>query len=57
MSTDRNVQLDVAQLDTEGNILTKIKNPFSGLGGDAIKRNVYRRTDRRIIQSQEGFLF
>ena len=38
----------LAQLDTEGNILTKFnKNPTSGLGGDAITRNVYRRTVRR----------
>ena len=37
--------LVLAQLDTEGNILTKFKNdPTSGLGGDAITRNVYRRT-------------
>ena len=36
--------LILAQLDTEGNILTKFKNsPTSGLG-DAIIRNVYRRT-------------
>ena len=35
----------LAQLDTEGNILTKLKKyPTSGLGGDAITRNVYRRT-------------
>ena len=33
------------KLDTEGNILTKLKkNPTSGLGGDAITRNVHRRT-------------
>ena len=32
-------------LDIEGNILTKFqKNPTSGLGGDAITRNVYGRT-------------
>ena len=37
--------LVLAQLDTEGNILTKFQNnPTSGLGGDAITRNVYRRT-------------
>ena len=35
----------LAQLDTEGNILTKFnKKSTSGLGGDAITRNVYRRT-------------
>ena len=44
--------LELAQLDTEGNILNKFhKNPTGGLGGDAIARNVYRRTvgrtDRR----------
>ena len=46
--------LVLAQLDTEGNILTKFKkkkkkkkikkNPTYGLGGAAITRNVYRRT-------------
>ena len=37
--------LVLAQLDTEGNILTKFqKTPTGGLGGDAITRNVYRRT-------------
>ena len=37
--------LALAHLDTEGNILTKFKrNPTGGLVGDAIKRNVYRRT-------------
>ena len=36
--------LVLAQLDTEGNILSKFQNnPTSGLGGDAITRNVYRR--------------
>ena len=44
--------LVLAQLDTEENILTKLKkNPTSSLGGDAITRNVYRwtvgRTDAR----------
>ena len=34
-----------AQLDTKGNILTKFqKHPTSGLGGDAVTKNVYRRT-------------
>ena len=37
--------LVLAQLDTEGNILTKFqKHPTSGLGRDAITRNVYSRT-------------
>ena len=38
--------LVLAQLDIEENILiTKFhNNPTSGLGGDAITRNVYRRT-------------
>ena len=37
--------LVLAQLDTDENILTKFKtNPISGLGGEAITRNVYRRT-------------
>ena len=37
--------LVLAQLGTEGNILTKFqKHPTSGLGGDAITRYVYRRT-------------
>ena len=37
--------LVLPQLDTDGNILTKFKkNPTSGLGGDAITRNVYRRS-------------
>ena len=37
--------LVLAQLGTEGNILAKCKNnPTSGLGGDVITRNVYRRT-------------
>ena len=37
--------LVLAQLGTEGNILTKFqKNPTSGPGGDAITRYVYRRT-------------
>ena len=43
-----------AQLDTEGNILTKFqKNPTSGLGGDAITRNVYRRTVGRTPESSQ----
>ena len=34
----------LAQLDTEENILTMFqKHPTSGIGGDAITRNVYRR--------------
>ena len=37
--------LVLAQLDTEGNILTKFqKHSTSGFGGDAITRNVYIRT-------------
>ena len=44
-----------AQLDTEGNILAKFnKNPTSGLGGDAITRNVYRRTVGRTEQTLES---
>ena len=43
--------LVLAQQDTEGNILTKFKKKTSGIGGDAITKNVYRRTvgrtDRR----------
>ena len=35
----------LAQLGTEGNIPTRFKkNPTSGLEGDVITRNVYRRT-------------
>ena len=35
----------LAQLDTEVNILTKFQNNLtSGLEGDTITRNVYRRT-------------
>ena len=37
--------LVLAQLGTEGNILTEFqKHPASGFGGDAITRNVYKRT-------------
>ena len=36
--------LVLAQIDTEENFLTKFQTPTSGLGGDAITRNVYRRT-------------
>ena len=37
--------LVLAQLDTKGNISSKFKkNPTNGLVGDAITRNVYRRT-------------
>ena len=37
--------LVLAQQDTEGNILTKFKKKkTSGIGGDAITKNVYRRT-------------
>ena len=44
--------LVLAQLDTEGNILTKFQNnPTSGLGEDALSRNVYRRTVGRTLQS------
>ena len=39
--------LVLAQLDTEGNILTKFQiNPTSGLGGDAITKNVYSWTEK-----------
>ena len=34
------ILLVLAQLDIEGNILTKLKKTTSGLGGDAIARNV-----------------
>ena len=48
--------LVLAQLDTEGNILTKLQtNPTSGLGGDAITRNVYRRTVGRDRRTPESF--
>ena len=45
----------LAQLDTEVNILTMFqKHPTSGIGGDAITRNVYRRkfgrTDERHLE-------
>ena len=44
--------LVLAQLSTKGNILTKLKNnPTSGLGGDPITRNVYRRT---VGRTDEG---
>ena len=47
--------LVLAQLDTEGNIMTKFpKNPTSCLGGDAITRNVYRRTVGRIDGRRRG---
>ena len=36
--------LVLAQLDTEGNSVQVLKNSTSGLVGDAITRNVYRRT-------------
>ena len=46
--------LVLAQLDTKGNILTKFQNnPTSGLGGDAITRNVYRRTVGRTPESSQ----
>ena len=39
--------LVLAQLDAEGNILTKFQNnPTSGLGGDAITKNVYSWTEQ-----------
>ena len=53
--------LVLTQLDTEGNILTKFlkKKTTSGLGGDAITRNVYRRTDgrRRVHRPYEKLLW
>ena len=56
--------LVLAQLDTEGNILTKFKkNLTSDLGGDAITRNVYRRTvgradgRRRVPRPYEELLW
>ena len=40
--------LVLEQQDTEGNILTKFKkNPTNDIGGDAITKNVYRRTVAR----------
>ena len=47
--------LVLAQLNTEGNILTKFqKNPTSGFGGDATTRNVYRRTVGRTDGRRRG---
>ena len=47
--------LVLAQLDTEGNILTKFKKKStSGLGGDAITRNVYRRKVGRTELTPES---
>ena len=44
----------LAQLDTKGNILAKFrKHPTSGLGGDAMTRNVYRRTAGRMEKSSQ----
>ena len=46
--------LVLAQQDTEGNILTSFKrNPTSGLGGDAITNDVYRRTVGRTLESSQ----
>ena len=49
------ILLILAQLDTEGNILTKFQNnPTSGLGGHAITRNVYRRTPESSQTAKEA---
>ena len=46
----------LAQLDIEGNILTIFKkNPLSGLGGNAITRNVYRQTYGRTDRSDPNY--
>ena len=46
--------LVLAQQDTEGNILTKFKKKkTSGIGGDAITKNVYRRTVGRQTDAGE----
>ena len=42
----------LAQLDTMGNIMTKFQNN-SGLEGDAITRNVYRRPVGRTPEGHE----
>ena len=46
----------LAQLDTKGNILIKLKkkqkHPTGGIGVDAITRNVYRRTVGRTDGSR-----
>ena len=45
--------LVLAQLDTEGNSVQVLKNPTSGLVGDAITSNLYRRTVWRTPESSQ----
>ena len=44
----------LSQLDIEGNILTKLKTPPSGLGGDVITRQCLQ-TDRPTDRRTDGF--